>query len=91
MWCSIMDMELFLLKGLLGMVFHKYNPVNLSSVAAIALFLLTGAALLAGSYYFYDAQEIKWACGITGLPVLAIFLYFFVFLLLPYLMGERMN
>jgi len=86
-----MAMELVFLKGLFGMLFHKYNTINMSSVAAVVLFLLTGAALLAAGYYFYHTQKIQWACGITGLPVLAIVLYFLVFLLLPYLMGERMN
>ena len=91
MWCSILAIELFLLKGLLSMLFHKYNPVNTSSAISITLFLVGGTALLTGGYYFYQAQKIKWACSVVGLPLMAIFLYFFVFLILPFLMGERMN
>lgn len=91
MWCIILVIELLLAKGLLGMLFHKYNPVNISSVTWTAVFLLTGALLLAGSYYCYHVQKIQLACGIAGLPLLGIIVYFLVFLIVPYLMGERMN
>ena len=91
MWCSIFAIELFLLKGLLNMIFHKYNPINVSSVTAVSFMLLTGGALLAVGYYCYQVQKMLWACGIVGLPLMGIILYFMVFLILPYIMDERMN
>ena len=91
MWCSILCIELFLIKGLFNIIFHRYNPVDVSSVKTISLFLVLGAILLAGGYYFKSVQKIKWACAVAGFPLMAIVLYFLVFLIIPYLMGERMN
>ena len=91
MWFIILAVELYLFKGLLNILFHKYNPINMSSVAAIILFLVIGAAMLSGGYYLQHIQKIKWASAVVGLPLMLIVLYFFAFLILPYLMGERMN
>ena len=90
MWSVILIIELNFLKGLF-FVTTRSGPLDLSSAKGMIIFILPGGALLAGGYYFYNAQKLNWACGIVGLPLAVLLLYFFIFLILPYLMGERMN
>ncbi|MBA4167148.1 MAG: hypothetical protein H0X41_06345 [Chitinophagaceae bacterium] len=81
----------YLFTGFVNVYFKNYNGGPSSSSASILYTTLLGLAILAGGLYCYFSAKIKWALLIMGAPILLIVLYLFFMLVLPYLMGERMN
>ncbi|MBA3648459.1 MAG: hypothetical protein H0W62_07905 [Chitinophagales bacterium] len=90
MWVIIVVIELFLIKGLINTLF-QLHPLDASSLTSMIFFILIGACLITGSYYWYRIGKLKWACLLLDLPLIALVFYVVIFLFLPLLMGERMN
>jgi len=87
MWVVILLAELYVIRSIIDLIISK-NPTSLTGIIVT---MIIGGALLGSSYYLYQDGKTKWACLVTGLPLAGIFLFFFFFIILPVLMGERMN
>lgn len=81
----------FLVTGFINVYFKNYNGGAQSSSGSIYLSLLGGLVIFVAALICYFRGNVKWALGIMGAPILLVVLYLFFMLILPVLMGERMN
>ena len=91
--CTILTMigEYYTIIGFNNVYFKNYNGGKASSSGSIIYYMIGGALILIAGLSFYFTGHLKIATAIVGLPVLLLILYWFVMLILPYMMGERMN
>jgi hypothetical protein len=82
---------LYLVRGFFFILFRENSPLDKSSLINTGLLIATGIILISGGGYLYYVGKFNWACLVLGSPLLAIFGFFFIRIILPVLMGERMN
>ena len=81
-----------IIQGFVNIYFKNYNGGPESSGGrSIVVYMILGIVIFIGGLCCYFLGQIKWAALIMGLPILLVCLYMFVMVILPYLMGSRMN
>ena len=83
--------EFFLLVGFVNVYVKNYNGGPQSSSGSIIYQVIGGLVILIAGFYCFFTGRIKIAVAIMSLPIILLVLYLVVFLILPYIMGERMN
>jgi len=92
-WLSSIIMliaQFYLFTGFVNVYFKNYNGGPDSSGSPL-LMMLFGLCILTAGFFAYFTGHIKIATTVMGLPIVLTFLYLLVFLILPYMLGERMN
>ncbi|MEJ0101289.1 MAG: hypothetical protein WDO19_01490 [Bacteroidota bacterium] len=93
-WLSAITLlitELFLFTGFVNVYFKNYNGGPQSSSGSIIYQVILVLVILVAGFIFYFTGHIKTATAVMGIPILLVVLYLFIMLILPALMGERMN
>ena len=93
-WLSAITLlitEFFLFTGFVNVYFKNYNGGPQSSSGSIIYPVILLLAILVTGFIFYFTGHIKIATAIMGIPIIILVLYLFIMLILPGLMGERMN
>ena len=81
----------FLLMGFVNVYFKNYNGGPSSSSGSIIYQLIFGILILIAGLIFYFMDKLKIATLIMSLPLILVVLYLIFMLILPLIMGERMN
>ncbi len=81
----------FLLMGFINVYFKNYNGGPQSSSGSVYQPLLAGMVILIAGLICYFTGNIRWAAGIMGIPIILVLLYMFIRIILPVLLGGRMN
>ncbi|HTD92750.1 MAG TPA: hypothetical protein VK644_03015 [Chitinophagaceae bacterium] len=82
---------LYLIRGFFFVLLRENTPVDRSSLITTGLLILAGIILVSGGGYLYYVGKFNWACLVLGSPLLAIFGFFFLRIILPVMMGGKMN
>jgi hypothetical protein len=82
--------NIYTFQGFVNVYYKNYNGGPESSSGSIKYVLLAGIAILISGLIFYFVGNLKIATFIMTLPVCLLLLYVFV-MMLPYLLGGRMN
>lgn len=93
-WISsiiVLISEFFFLQGFINVYFKNYNGGPKSSSGSIIYYLIFGLVILIAGFFFYFTGSPRIAAAIMGIPVALALLYLFVTMILPLLMGGRMN
>ncbi len=93
-WISTIVMLIancFLFMGFVNVYFKNYNGGPSSSSGSIIYQLIFGILILIAALIFYFMGKLKIATIIITLPIALLILYLLFMLILPAVMGERMN
>jgi hypothetical protein len=88
---TVLIAEFFLLIGFVNVYVKNYNGGPQSSSGSIIYQVIGGLIILIAGSWCYFTGRIKIATAIMAGPILLLVLYLFVMLILPSIMGERMN
>lgn len=88
---TILIAEFFLLIGFINVYVKNYNGGPQSSSGSIIYQAIIGLIILIAGFWCYFTGRIKIAVATMGGPILLLILYLVVVLILPFIMGERMN
>ena len=79
------------LQGYINIYYKNYNGGPESSSGSIKYYLITGVVIFVAGIVLYCFGKIKFATAVMGLPVAASLLYLFCTMILPLLLGGKMN
>ena len=82
--------NLYIIKGFINIYYKNYNGGPESSSGSIKYVMITGLVIFVSGLIFYFTGHLKIATLIMATPVCLLIIYMFL-LLLPGLLGARMN